>query len=96
VSGEGIKHEGIIGIRGMRQLISTVSFSVFEAVCWPGMSVSIPFPVRTPADQVIPCATSKRLPRPGFGLPRETFPQRRGSIGDEQKKTCASQELAWR
>jgi len=32
VSGEGIKHEGIIGIRECASLISTVSFSVFEAV----------------------------------------------------------------
>src|SRR6266849_6142379 len=30
-------------------LISTVSFSVFEAVCWPGMDVSVPFSSAAPA-----------------------------------------------
>src|SRR5229473_894821 len=30
-------------------LISTVSFSVFEAVCWPGMGVFVPFSSATPA-----------------------------------------------
>jgi len=70
----GIKHEGIIGIRGMRQLDLDRSFSVFEAVCWPGMSVSISFSVRHRQDQVIPCATSKRLPRPGFGSSQRDFP----------------------
>jgi len=32
VGGKGVKHEGIIGIRGCASLISTGSFSVFEAV----------------------------------------------------------------
>src|SRR6266550_659045 len=45
-------------------LISTGSFSVFGAVCGPGMGVSVSFSG----------ATSKWLPRPGFGPSQRDFP----------------------
>src|SRR6266550_5267433 len=45
-------------------LISTGSFSVFGAVCGPGMGVSVSFSA----------ATSKWLPRPGFGPSQRDFP----------------------
>src|SRR6266513_4866938 len=77
-------------------LISTVSFSVFEAVCWPGMGVSVSFSGATPQSQVVSYATLERLPRPGLVLPRETFPQSRRSTGGEQEKNArvASASLA--
>src|SRR5437879_13874476 len=45
-------------------LISTGSFSVFGAVCGPGMGVSVSFSG----------ATSTWLPRPGFGPSQRDFP----------------------
>src|SRR5882757_1164089 len=77
-------------------LISTGSFSVFEAVCWPDMGLSVSFSNATTADHVHSDANGFRPPRPVWVLPRETFLPRRGSFGVERKKTCASQGLAWR
>src|SRR5436190_20130905 len=66
-------------------LISTVSFSVFEAVCWPGMGVSVSFSGATPQSQVVSYATSERPPRPGFGSSQRDFPVNEWSIGDGRK-----------
>src|SRR6267143_1850246 len=78
-------------------LISTGSFSVFEAVCWPGMGLSVSFCGATPAR---PGRSHEQSQSRCLGLawvpPRETFPRRRGSIGDERKRTCASQGPAGR
>src|SRR6266478_6231648 len=55
-------------------LISTVSFSVLEAVCWPGMGVSVSFSVRPPAKSGRFHATWERSSRPGFGSSQRDFP----------------------
>src|SRR5229473_604846 len=55
-------------------LISTGTFSVFEAVCWPDMGVSVSFSSATAARPGHSRATSKRLLRPGFGSSQRDFP----------------------
>src|SRR5438094_9543337 len=55
-------------------LISTVSFSVFEAACWPGMGVSVSFSGATPQSQVLSHATLERSSRPSFGSSQRDFP----------------------
>src|SRR5258707_15742412 len=64
-------------------LISTVSFSVFEAACWPDMGLLVSFQVRTRSAWL----------RPALIL-QETTPRTRGSAGDEREKMCVSQGLA--
>src|SRR5207244_9183046 len=55
-------------------LISTVSFSVFEAACWPGMGVSVSSSGATPQSQVLSHATLERSSRPSFGSSQRDFP----------------------
>src|SRR6267154_5906263 len=74
-------------------LISTGSFSVFEAVCWPDMGLSVPIPVRLRRGRVIPRTASKRLPGPGAGSSQRDFPTEEGSIGDERKKLARRRGL---
>src|SRR6267154_221520 len=74
-------------------LISTGSFSVFEAVCWPDMGLSVPIPVRLRRGRVIPRTASKRLPGPGAGSSQRDFPTEEGSIGDERRKLARRRGL---
>src|SRR5438045_8962760 len=77
-------------------LISTGSLSVFEAVCGPGMGLFVSFSGATLAGPGHLTCNREAAASPGLLFPRETFPQGSGSFGDELKKTCASQGLAWR
>src|SRR5260370_37112924 len=67
-------------------LISTVSFSVFEAVCWPDMGLSVSSSAATRAGRVILSASAKPLRRPGFGSSQRDFPKKewvfRGRTGE--------------
>src|SRR5437879_3380391 len=54
-------------------LISTASFSVFEAVCWPGMGVSVSFSSATPASRVVSYTTGSGCLALALVLPRD-FP----------------------
>src|SRR6266446_10067629 len=68
-------------------LISTVSFSVFEAVCWPDMGLSVSSSAATRAGRVILSAAAKPLRRPGFGSSQRDFPKKewvfRGRTGEK-------------
>src|SRR6266849_5663199 len=68
-------------------LISTVSFSVFEAVCWPDMGLSVSSSGTTRAGWVIFSATAKRLRRPSFDSSQRDFPKKelvfRGRTGEK-------------
>src|SRR5207253_2872961 len=55
-------------------LISTGSFSVFEAVCWPGMGLLVSYSGATPAGPGHFSRTAKRSPDPGFGPSQKDFP----------------------
>src|SRR6266513_1878398 len=77
-------------------LISTGSLSVFEAVCGPGMGLFVSFSGATLAGPDHFTRNREAAASPGLLFPRETFPRGGGSFGDELKKTCASQGLAWR
>src|SRR5437660_2033506 len=75
-------------------LISTASFSVFEAVCWPGMGVSVSFSSATPASRVVSYTTGSGCLALALVLPRD-FPAKERSIGEEREKTRASQGACW-
>src|SRR5258706_1955643 len=74
-------------------LISTGSFSVFEAVRSAGMGLCVSIPVRLRRGRVIPRTASKRLPGPGAGSSQRDFPTQEGSIGDERKKLARRRGL---
>src|SRR5712692_3202355 len=97
MSGEGIKHEGIVGIRGVRQLDLDRFFLGFRGCLLAGHGrVRFLFqcdPGKTGSFHAQPRRDYRAL---ALVLPRETFPRRRGSIRDEREKKCASQGLAWR
>src|SRR3981189_430707 len=75
-------------------LISTGSFSVCEAVCWPGMGLSVPFPLRARLCRVISCSTAQHLVRPGLGSSQRDVPAEEGSFGDEQEKSARRRDLS--
>src|SRR5438309_4614231 len=77
-------------------LISTGSLSVFEAVCGPGMGLFVSFSGATLAGPDHFTRNAKRLPRLACSFPERLSHTGGGSFGDELKKTCASQGLAWR
>src|SRR4029077_1228287 len=77
-------------------LISTGSFSVFEAVCWPDMGSSVSFCSAALQGRVVVTPASKQLPRPGFSSSQRDFPRKERVYRRRTKETCASQGLAWR
>src|ERR1700704_431949 len=75
MGGERIKHEGIIGIRGMRQLDLDRLFLGLRSCLWARHGrARFLFSVRPWQVRVISLATAKRLPGPGFGPSRRDFP----------------------
>src|SRR5258708_17918871 len=98
MSGEGIKHEGVIGIRGMRQLDLDRLFLGFRGclLARHGLVRFLLLAVSPLQYWVVATSTSRQLPRPGFGSSQRDFAGKERSFGDERRKTCASQGLAWR
>src|SRR6267154_4215531 len=77
-------------------LISTGSFSVFEAVCWPDMGLSVPIPVRLRQGRVTLRTTFEAAASPWNWFLPERLSHSGRVYRRRTEETCASQGLAWR